>query len=466
MVFSSYIMIWGTSFALTAGEFQNHEQDLTPTQIHHLEIGSKLNVPSRIMLVGALWSLKFVIFDFLWRIIRKLPYERPILITYVTIIVATWIASNVVVLAECRPFHRWWQLSPNPGPCVQANQWLITYEVGNMVTDAMLLALPFPLLFMARVPLEKRIRLIALFSIGFFLLAICIVRMVQGLQHAHFQLSRTMWASIELLFATIVACSPSIYCHIRRGRESTGITNMMPTTQRGSNSSARTECRMGKSTSHGSGNSYSIENGRSSFPGNIGGSTTSFTGGETRHSSIFSNYRNSERHGSCAGSRRNSSRNPSIASRHSIISRNFSVSSSRNMSFSSSRHSNTAAGASKSRMGSYAGPNFDIPTYDGEIFPGFDAFGGHERGSVSASVWTYGGVMEEGKTEGDGGKEEKGGFYVIDEEEGKGLEGIMVDTTWSQVSEVDTECRPGASGIIQPPSRTITEEEEPEESGL
>ncbi|KAF3184147.1 hypothetical protein TWF132_005214 [Orbilia oligospora] len=311
----------------------------------------------------------------------------------------------------------------------------------------------------------RRIRLIALFSIGFFLLAICIVRMVQGLQHAHFQLSRTMWASIELLFATIVACSPSIYCHIRRGRESTGITNMMPTTQRGSNSSARIECRMGKGTSHGSGNSHSIENGRSRFPGSIGGSTTSFTGGETRHSSIFSNYRNSG-HGSCAGSRRNSSRNPSIASRHSIISRNFSVSSSRNMSFSSSRHSNTATGANKSRMGSYAGPNFDIPTYDGEIFPGFDAFGGHERGSVSASVWTYGGVMEEGKTEGDGGKEEKGGFYVIDEEEGKGLEGIMVDTTWNQVSEVDTECRPGASGIIQPPSRTITEEEEPEESGL
>ncbi|KAF3149071.1 hypothetical protein TWF594_000515 [Orbilia oligospora] len=117
-------------------------------------------------------------------------------------------------------------------------------------------------------------------------------------------------------------------------------------------------------------------------------------------------------------------------------------------------------------MGSYAGPNFDIPTYDGEIFPGFDAFGGHERGSVSASVWTYGGVMEEEKTEGDDRKQGEGGFYVIDEEEGKGLEGIMVDTTWSQVSEVDTECRPGASGIIQPPSRTITEEEEPEESGL
>ncbi|KAK6511252.1 hypothetical protein TWF481_000173 [Arthrobotrys musiformis] len=451
MVFSSYIMVWGTSFALTAGEFKTHEQDMTPTQIHHLEIGSKLNIPSRIMLVGALWSLKFVIFDFLWRIIRKLPYERPILITYITVIVGTWIAANIVVFMECTPFHKWWQLYPYPGPCVQANKWLITYEVGNMITDAMLLALPFPLLFMARVPWEKRIRLISLFSLGFFLLAICIVRMVQGLIHAHFQLSRTMWASVEMLFATIVACSPSIYCHIRRGRESTCLSTVNnTTTHRGSGVSGVSshEYRIGKSTS----NSGSVD---TRFPGTF---TPGGGGDQTRNSSIFSH------HGS-----RNGSRNMSIISRHSLLSRNFSVGSSthsRNMSFSSSRHSVSASG-NRSRMGSYAGPNFDIPTLEGEV-PGFDCFGGYERGSVSANVWTYGGMMEEGGATGgvDGGEKKGEKFYVIDEEEGgKDLEGIMVETTWSQVSEVDPESTraAGASGmIIQPPSRTITEEEEPE----
>ncbi|KAK6331891.1 hypothetical protein TWF718_002429 [Orbilia javanica] len=388
------------------------------------------------------------------------------MIIYITTIILTWIAANIVVLVECIPFKRWWQLYPYPGTCVQANKWLITYEVGNMVTDAMLLALPFPLLFMARVPWERRIRLIALFSIGFFLLAICIVRMVQGLIHAHFQLSRTMWASIEMLFATVVACSPSIYCHLRRGRESTGLTNNGPTAtkHRGSGVSSSTDYRMGKSTSHSSNNT---EIGSSRFPGSIGGGGVvgRFSGGDKiRNPSIFSNYRNSEYGGSSSGgsSRRNSSRNMSIVSKHSILSRNFSVSSSRNMSFSSSRHN----GANRSRVGSYAGPNFDIPTLEGEI-PGFDCFGGYERGSVSASVWTYGGMMEEGKINGEEEKEDKENFYVINEEEGNsGFEGIMVETTWSQVSEVDPESRPGASGMVQPPSRTITEEEEPPESSI
>ncbi|KAK6524739.1 hypothetical protein TWF281_011639 [Arthrobotrys megalospora] len=369
------------------------------------------------------------------------------MIVYVSTIVATWIAATVAVLVECNPFHRWWQLYPDPGPCVQANKWLITYEVGNMVTDAMLLALPFPLLFMAKVPWEKRIRLFALFSLGFFLLAICLVRMVQGLRQAHFQLSRTMWASIEMLFATIVACSPSIYCHLRRSLGGSSTTNSASTTLRGSRPSGAS------STQYGIGrDSFGSETRKYRFPGSIGGSPASsfMSGPRTRYSSIFSNYRNSER--------RKSSRNMSVVSRHSIMSRNLSVSS-RNMSF-SSRHS--GAGRSN-RMGSYAGSHLDITTLDGEI-PGLGCFGGHERGSVSATVWTHSGLMEEGRGGGEKEKEDKEKFYVIDEEEGKDLEGIMVETTWSQVSEVDTECRQGVSGTIPPPSRTITEEEEPEAS--
>ena len=42
--------------------------------------------------------------------------------------------------------------------------------------------------------------------------------MIQGHATSNIQLSRTMWASVETLFAAIVAIVPSIYTLIRRGR--------------------------------------------------------------------------------------------------------------------------------------------------------------------------------------------------------------------------------------------------------
>ncbi|KAK6346145.1 hypothetical protein TWF730_010477 [Orbilia blumenaviensis] len=464
--------------ALTAEEFHSHQNHMTPHQIHRLEIGSKLNIPSRFMLVGALWSLKFVILDFLWRIIRKLPYERPVMITYTLTIVVTWIAATAILLAECRPFRLWWQLYPDPGPCVQANKWLITYEVGNMVTDAMLLALPFPLLFMARVPWEKRIRLCALFSIGFFLIAICLVRMVQGLRQAHFQLSRTMWASIETLFATIVACAPTIYCHIRRClrdeliEETPSIRTIRgyrPSTAGSSSSHAASaaaavkQYRIGKKGGGGGGGERKRSRGSNKGSVSVAGSSASsfVSSSRTRHSSIFSIYRRrSSSGGGGGGESRRSSRNMSVVSKNGvIISRNFSVGS-RKLSFGGSSRRSGGGGVSRSRRSSYEIPtrNDMSMTLECEVL-GADLFGGRERAGVRASAWTHGSLMEEGKADRAGKEDEdKESFYVIDEEEGKDLDGTILDTTWSRVSEVDAE-QPGAPpGTMQSPRDTIVEE--------
>ncbi|KAF3937540.1 hypothetical protein ABW19_dt0201120 [Dactylella cylindrospora] len=214
---SHYILMYGTTTTLSAAQREAH--DFTDEELYWLTTNSKLNLLSRFVLNGLLWSLKLVVLDFLRRIIRKLHFERLITVLYLAVIAITWAVATVNIFIECRPFHRWWQIYPDPGPCVQGNLWLLTYEIGNMLTDAMLLALPFPLLFRAKVSWGKRLRLSAVFSLGFFLIAVSIVRIVQGLTKSRIQLSRTMWASVETLFACIAACGPSIYCLIRKGRE-------------------------------------------------------------------------------------------------------------------------------------------------------------------------------------------------------------------------------------------------------
>ena len=63
--------------------------------------------------------------------------------------------------------------------------------------------------------MNRKLRLLALFSGGFFLIAVSVVRIVQGIPNARIQQSRTMWASIETIFATVVAQAPSTYSLLR-----------------------------------------------------------------------------------------------------------------------------------------------------------------------------------------------------------------------------------------------------------
>ncbi len=91
----------------------------------------------------------------------------------------------------------------------------------------MLMAVPFSLILSARIPATQRLRILPLFSIGIFLVAISILRTVQG-KGSHIQSAQTLWASVELLFATIVAVTPTIFALARNKYENStdGLSRM------------------------------------------------------------------------------------------------------------------------------------------------------------------------------------------------------------------------------------------------
>lgn len=116
-----------------------------------------------------LWCLKMAVFDLLARIISKMPYERYVVYGFWTLLFSTFIASVITVFVGCRPFERHWQIYPDPGDwygrirstteswadccSVVGNAWLITYETSNIVTDLMLMALPFTLICSVTIPM-------------------------------------------------------------------------------------------------------------------------------------------------------------------------------------------------------------------------------------------------------------------------------------------------------------------------
>ena len=160
------------------------------------------------------------VLDLLSRLIMKLPFERKLLYGFWATLLLTFIASIVTVFTGCTPLRRSWQINPNPGDCTIGSIWIYTYEVSNIITDVLLMAVPLSLIMSAKIAVMQRLRILLLFSIGILLISISIVRIIRG-KDSRSQAGHTLWASLEVLFASIVAVTPTIYALARNTREDT-----------------------------------------------------------------------------------------------------------------------------------------------------------------------------------------------------------------------------------------------------
>jgi hypothetical protein len=109
-----------------------------------------------------------------------------------------------------QPNHRYYA-SGIPVPCLIRSQ--------SPLATVRILTLP-PWLLSTNYSVDRKAQLCSLFSIGVFLVAVSCVRIIQGVPHARSQLSRTVWGSVETLFASIVAQVPTLYTLLRNTTQS------------------------------------------------------------------------------------------------------------------------------------------------------------------------------------------------------------------------------------------------------
>lgn len=178
----------------------------------------------------SLWLQKLVLLDLYRRLIQDLPYEKWLIRTYLAVFFITYTIVQVLTFAECKPFYLYWQVVPAPGmvkicyfvpllasltvsigPCAEAQIQLIGLGVLNIVTDFMLIILPLPVIFKLKAPPARKAQLVVLFTLGIFIILITIIRLPINSQNATSQVSRTTWASTELLTAAIVVNAPTLY---------------------------------------------------------------------------------------------------------------------------------------------------------------------------------------------------------------------------------------------------------------
>lgn len=195
------VLIYGTNNV-------NVSQLTDPTRIRQREIGSQVVIAARIFYALFIWMAKFTVSEFLKRLTErfwKRGYERGLHFIRVFLIV-TFFMVFIATLAECHPITHYWQVVPDPGPqCRQGYAQLLTMGIADIITDILLVAFPIPIILMSAMPLKRKLSLVALFSLSIILIIVTGARMPLVIQRRGVQQFRTVFASSEILAATIVS---------------------------------------------------------------------------------------------------------------------------------------------------------------------------------------------------------------------------------------------------------------------
>ncbi|KAI8935370.1 hypothetical protein NX059_007953 [Plenodomus lindquistii] len=195
------VLIWGTNNV-------NVSRLTDPVRIHRREIGSQLVLAARIFYALFIWMAKFTVSEFLKRLTErfwKRGYERGLHFIRIFLVV-TFFMVFIATLAECHPVTHYWQVVPDPGPqCRQGYAQLLTMGIADIITDILLIAFPIPIIVMSAMPLKRKLSLVSLFSLSTILIVVTGARMPLVIERLGVQQFRTVFASSEILAATIVS---------------------------------------------------------------------------------------------------------------------------------------------------------------------------------------------------------------------------------------------------------------------
>ncbi|RYP52353.1 hypothetical protein DL768_002464 [Monosporascus sp. mg162] len=179
-------------------------------------VGSKIQLAGWSTYSALLWSLKLSLLFLYIRLTAGLDRSYLFRIYFgFGFVVASWLAAMMTLLLGCRPFHKYWQINPDPGDVCQpaiSSQIVWVYCAMNIITDLYLISIPVPMLWQSSLKPLKKIGLITLFSGGIFIMVCGILRAalivtdpVNGAQLAG------SWAVRETFVAVITTNLPVVF---------------------------------------------------------------------------------------------------------------------------------------------------------------------------------------------------------------------------------------------------------------
>ncbi|KAK0663373.1 hypothetical protein DIS24_g1251 [Lasiodiplodia hormozganensis] len=189
----------------------NEQRRLLPPAERDAKIlGSKFFLCGHITYVSTMWTLKLCMLLFFQRLTRGLAAEKLIK-PAIAVVATTWLVEFLTLLLTCRPVSHNWQIYPDPGKlCTHESPvWYIVQVVFNVITDAVIVPIPMPLVIKAKVSTLRKLGLVVLLGAGIFVMVAATLRVVFVLSNAA-PSEPAIWAMRECFVATFVGNAPMI----------------------------------------------------------------------------------------------------------------------------------------------------------------------------------------------------------------------------------------------------------------
>ncbi|ROV93588.1 hypothetical protein VMCG_08070 [Cytospora schulzeri] len=142
---------------------------------------------------------------------RTLTYDwtRKAVWTFIVIVVLTSLLDIAVVSTACIPLNSFWDPDVEPKYCHSVK---VYYAINGLQigTDFLIYLLPLPVVWTLRAPREQKMMLITVFSFGFFICIVSIIRLVELATSAFNE--DFLFTSVPLDYWTLIEVNTAIVC--------------------------------------------------------------------------------------------------------------------------------------------------------------------------------------------------------------------------------------------------------------
>ncbi|KAJ5175152.1 uncharacterized protein N7482_001029 [Penicillium canariense] len=178
VVYKMYNMIYTTllvliqisaRYATNLMDPKDYDEVLSdPKQVSDRIYGSKIVIGLEQCMLVSTWGVKTCMLIFYWRITQNLRSNLYIKILCVYVAFGFVVIMVTYYGVFCRPFEQYWAMPVKDMQCATYQRYSITQAVFNISSDAIMFAVPIPLLIRAQLKGRRKVLLLGVMSLGLF----------------------------------------------------------------------------------------------------------------------------------------------------------------------------------------------------------------------------------------------------------------------------------------------------------
>ncbi|EEU40511.1 uncharacterized protein NECHADRAFT_76849 [Fusarium vanettenii 77-13-4] len=165
--------------------------------------------------VFAIAFIKLTILALYWKLF-SITARVPIAILFSSVVI--WMVVLVLVATfSCNPVEKQWNILIEHGKCMEQKPVYLGGSLPNVIIDFVLVGMPLPSVFRLNIPLGRRVILAGMFTLGFFICIVSIIRLTIVMsirtddRNVTYNLRDFMlWSTVEINIGLVCACLPSM----------------------------------------------------------------------------------------------------------------------------------------------------------------------------------------------------------------------------------------------------------------